>query len=257
MKKEYIESRENEVKRLDRKSLPKFLGFMLLCMVVGFIGGYFVCGVGDTEAFSKGLSEVLFWFCPAALLVCVAGFAAYAYKKLAALSLMVKDWDGEDEECADGVIAGLSRVVRYSDFTLVIIFALFGVGSYVLKNAQAVALMLASVAVFAAGMVVIVLTQHRALTLEQLICPEKNGSLFAFNFTKKAIAGMDEAEKLQLYRAGYAAHRAVNKACMIAWIAAILIQFAFKCGALPVALVSVIWFADVYGFCAGQGRTDK
>lgn len=246
MKQEYIENKEKQIRRLDRKTLPVFVAFILVCTAIGYFIGMLIGNAGDVSNFTGRLGRIMAYVCPILLAAMNIVCAFVCIPALNRLTKKAKEWDGEDEDYIEDVEDRISQVVGITNMVWVAGCCLFGTGCYLLKDVEKGALLnVVLIAFFFLGMAAVVYMQHGALKAEQLINPEKQGSLFALDFNREQEKNFDEAEKLTLYKAAYKANKAVNMACMLCWLFALISQLLFNCGVLPVVFVSVIWFTSV------------
>ncbi len=85
--------------------------------------------------------------------------------------------------------------------------------------------------------------------------PEKQGSVYQFNFQKVWLQSCDEAEQLQIYRAGYRAYQAGVYTCLGLWLAVVIANLMGWLRWDSILLVGVIWLVlqSVYAWNSRTG----
>lgn len=230
----------DNVKRENRKALPKFflilLGAALLGGVLGFLSNLVsYSGAEDTVAAAMDalVSGVLPWLIPAVSLVLLA-MAVWQYRTAKRL---FESWDGEAEEVADQAESRLNRVLLLTAVTMVLDFFLLSAAPYSRLPYGA----LVSTGVFLAVVVAIMLLQQRVVDLTRRMNPEKRGSVYDMKFHKKWLESCDEAERQQIGQAAMRAYRATGSACIALWVVLLILDFAFDIGILPSFVALLLW----------------
>ena len=197
----------DNVRRDNRRALPKYLLTILLFGLLGGVLGFFtgVAGAaGVAETVRQALDRVLAVCAPWGIVgsaVVLLGAGWYLY---AAAKRRFAAWDGEDEDAMDA--------------------------------APDLILFLASVAV-------LVVLQQKIVDLERRINPEKRGSVYDMKFQKTWMDSCDEAERAQIGQACYRAYMVGTKVCIFLWVALLILNFVFDFGLLPIAAVLAVWGA--------------
>ena len=83
----------------------------------------------------------------------------------------------------------------------------------------------------------------------KLVNPEKKGSIFETDFNKKWLNSCDEAQKMQVYRAGFVAYNAGIKCCVALWILSLVGMTALDTGVLPVIMTSIFLLVLTVSYC--------
>ena len=227
----------DNVKRDNRRALPKYLLTILLYGLLGGVLGFFTgvagaAGVAETvrQALDRLLAVCAPWgIVASAVILLGAGWYLYAAAKRRFTA-----WDGEDEDTMDDVERQLSWALLLTGLMIVLDFFYFAASIIYERFLQDLILFLASVAV-------LVVLQQKIVDLERRINPEKRGSVYDMKFQKTWMDSCDEAERAQIGQACYTAYRMGNKVCVFLWVALLILNFVFDFGLLPIAAVLVVW----------------
>ena len=227
----------DNVKRDNRRALPKYLLTILLYGLLGGVLGFFTgvagaAGVAETvrQALDRALEAATPWgIVISAVILLGAGWYLYAGAKRRFTA-----WDGEDEDTMDDVERQLSWALLLTGLMIVLDFFFFAASIIYERFLQDLILFLASVAV-------LVVLQQKIVDLERRINPEKRGSVYDMKFQKTWMDSCDEAERAQIGQACYTAYRMGNKVCVFLWVALLILNFVFDFGLLPIAAVLVVW----------------
>lgn len=229
----------DDVKRDNRKALPKFLlillGSAVFGGVLGFLTGWMGYSAGDfaAEAADAFIGRVIPWLVPA---VCLALLLAALWQYRRAKGLFAA-WDGDAEEPIDRAEDRLNWVLLLSAVALVLDFFLLSASPYSQLPFGA----LTGVAVFLLIAAAVTLLQQRAVDLTRRMNPEKRGSVYDMHFQKKWLESCDEAERAQIGQASYRAYRVTGMACLVLWVVLIVLDFSFGIGILPSFVVLLLW----------------
>jgi len=231
----------SNVKKENRKALPKFFLVILVSGIFGGVAG-FLSGVAGAsslpEAVTAGvrhlLAAIVPWGIPVGSLVLLGG-GWVLYRRARSLA---RDWAGGDEAAADKADVLLDWVSLLSSLTLILDFFFLAAGG---TGSDGTLKPLFVVAAFIFSCVAVTLLQQKAVDLTKTLNPEKRGSVYDMKFQKKWFESCDEAEKAQIGQASYKAYRAANTACIALWLALILLDYVFDFGLLPIFAVLLIW----------------
>lgn len=233
---------KDNIKKDNRKALPKFLLMMLCAAVVGgvlgFLTGYF--GEQDAAVVIELAADSFFtviapWAIPVTAVV-LLGAALWYY---AGAKRLIAAWDGEDEDTVDAAEEKLNWVLLLTTVQMALNFFFFAVGNRYIPIGNMA--LLVNVAVFLVVMAVITVLQQKVVDQTRRLNPEKQGSVYDRKFKEKWLASCDEAEQRQIGQAAYKAYSTVNLLCPILWVLLLVGGFVFDWGLLPVFLVSLIW----------------
>ena len=230
----------DNVKKENRKALPKFILILLGAAVLGGVLGFLSGWMGRSsaaEALAENvnylLSMVLPWLIPAVSVVLLAA-AVWQYRKAKGV---FAGWDGESEEIMELAEACLSRVLLLVAVAMVLNFFMLSAAQYSgLPGGPP-----ACTVVFVLTVAVIVVIQQKTVDLTRRMNPEKKGSIYDIRFQKKWMDSCDEAEQRQIGQAAYRAYRVTGTACTVLWVVLLVMNFTFDIGVLPAFVVLLLW----------------
>lgn len=172
--------KNDEIKQANRKALPKFLLFAVVCALVGGVIGYFSADVEPDSLVPMMKNAGAFfgiriapWLMLAlAILVPVVCLPLYrSAKKLAAV------WDGEDEDLYNTIDQKLSVVLWLASaafiLALFLITATYSVGMEDIDNANGFVFFFINIAAFFAIMVEATVFQQKCVDTTKQLNPEK------------------------------------------------------------------------------------
>ncbi len=258
-----MENNQDELRRANRKALPKFIALLVLGGAIGFAVGFLAVkeGFGGvTEALRTAGAFFSVNIAPWLLLAAAVLFPIVCCTLLSRAKRLLADWDGEDEAVSDRADAQLSLVVWVSGSFLIVSYILIaavysrgfdGLGGWRLATFGA------AVAAFLAVFVEVIVFQKKAMDLSGRLYPEKNVSVFDSRFQKKWLDSCDEAEKIQIGRAAFKAYNATNSVCSV--LAAVLAIGALVLGTgfLPAGTVCAVWLVNQTAYCREAMRLGK
>ena len=264
--KEKMEKKKKNDKKLDRKYL---IIMLVLCAVCG-VGGYFTGRlIGKLKKSGFKLpefnDETMGILAIAMLILFVAINVILAIVAACCIGKSKKEWkmwDGEDETLAEKVEGRVSVPIWMSSIVMIINMFLFAVCVNLdinskFSNKIEDMYMIANLVVFVLSFVVVIVVQKKSVDFTKEMNPEKEGSVFDVNFSKKWESSCDEAQKLQIYKAGSAGFKAMSAVCMDMWIVCIIADLFANVGLLPVAMVTVIWLSGNIGYLVGGIKAEK
>lgn len=231
----------SNVKRENRKALPKYilmiLGSALLGGVLGFCSGW--AGASSlpeviTAAVVRLLAAIVPWGIPVSSLV-LLGSAFGLYHKARKLA---SGWDGEDEDTVDRVDQLLNWALLWTSLAMILDFFFLGAGG---MGSDGSMTPLIVVGCFLVSCAVIVLLQQKVVDLTRTLNPEKQGSVYDLKFQKKWFESCDEAEKAQIGQASYKAYKVGSMACIVLWLALVILGHVFDFGLMPMFVTLFIW----------------
>lgn len=247
------ENKRNEIKKEDKKALPKLI---ILMIISGFIGAAFA-GVAlkameyITQHSGAGLVELLhelqmslgtyagFATLAFALVLSVAGFLIYNhYKKIA------RHQDMNDETVHDRVEKGLNISLLLTSINMLLSYVLFGIAFYCVvlrEDDLSIPSLIMALAGFLLQSACTSVNQQKIVNLEKEMNPEKNGSVYDFQFHKKWMDSCDEAERFYAYKCAFIAQRTTQVVCMVLSVILVVLGMVFPIGLLPLICVIIIW----------------
>lgn len=264
--KEAKEKKLAKRKKDDKKNLVILLILTLVCAVVGYFVGMIIAklqkaGYGMpkfTEEVIGNLAIVM----PIVFLALNIILAIIAFICIRKSKKEFKLWDGEDEDVAERMENRVSVPLYMSSLVLIVNMFLFSVcvnldinSKFSEKNEDL--LMLANTVVLILSYIVVIIVQKKIIDFTKDMNPEKEGSIFDAKFTEKWENSCDEAQKLQIYKAGYAGYKATSGVCMFLWIVCLMADLFANVGLLPMTMVFVIWISSTIGYIVGGIKAEK
>lgn len=256
--------KNDEIKQANRKALPKFLLFAVVCALVGGVTGYFSADVEPEFLVAMMKNAGAFfsiriapWLMLAlAILVPVICFPLYrSAKKLAAA------WDGEDEDLYNTIEQKLSVVLWLASAAHILAFfliaAAYSVDMEDIDSANGVVFVFISIAALFAIMVEATVFQQKCVDTTKQLNPEKKASVYDMQFQKKWMADCDEAEKIIIGKCAFKAYSATNIVCAVCAIALAVCALTFNTGFLPSLIVCLIWMVNLSVYCCEALRCSK
>lgn len=260
--------KNDEIKRANRKALPKFLALLVVAMVIGGVIGYF-SGYG---AASGGLDEFVFILKAAgaffgahiapwllvALAVIVPVVCAPIYRSAKKL---LAAWDGEDEYISCAADRKLSVVLWITGVVLIfsyfLIAASYSGGVAMFAEAESTIVFFISIAALLIIMLETVIFQQKCVDATKQLNPEKKASVYDMRFQKKWLDDCDEAERMMIAKCAFKAYSATNKLCSVLAIVLAVCALLFDIGFLPSLMVCLVWLVNMSVYCKEAVRLSK
>ena len=256
--------KNDEIKQANRKALPKFLFFAVVCTLVGGVIGYFSADAEPASLVAMTKNAGAFfgiriapWLMLAlAILVPVVCLPLYrSAKKLAAV------WDGEDEDLYDTIDQKLSVVLWLANaafiLALFLITATYSIGLAGIDSANGFAFFFISIAAFFAIMLEATIFQQKCVDTTKQLNPEKKASVYDMQFQKKWLADCDEAEKIIIGKCAFRAYSATNIVCAVCAVVLAVCALPFNIGFLPSLIVCLIWMVNLSVYSCEALRCSK
>lgn len=251
--------KNDEIKRANRKALPKFLLFAVVCLIAGGVIGYF-SGYGSAKGETGKLVEIMKnagaffgmniapWLMVATAIITPAVCVPIYIK---AKKLLGK-WDGEDESIADDIDRKLSVVILITSVTLILsyflIAASYSGGVAIFDDPKRTVVFFIGVAAFFAILIEGIIIQQKCVDTVKRTNPEKKASVYDMRFQKKWLDDCDEAEKIIVGKCSYKAYNTTNIACMILSALLAVSALVFEIGFLPSLTVCLIWIVNTAAY---------
>lgn len=259
-----MNEKQKEIRRQNKKAMPKFLAFLVLCMLAGGVIG-FVSAMAGYEAWGEALPGLMQQLLNKTVPFGIPVFGLLLLIPAAILLRRAKreyaGWDGEEEAVADHVEYLLSWSIALAGFMQPIMFFFFSasMATAIAMHHNAGLLLLVAVELLV-GTGLVFWLQKIAVELTRMMNPEKQGSVYEFDFQKKWVNSCDENEMRKIGMAAYQSFRATNVVCMVLWILLTLTQTVFNTGILPVAAVILIWMVNMGSYfisCIKQVKSSR
>lgn len=262
-----------QVKNIKDKSEKKYFVIFMAIMVLSLIGGFFVgfmikiaehC-IDITDDKLVSLKVVLAYLVPAITVAANVVTFVIALVQYLKIKKVVAHWDGEEEETILEIEYKLNFPMLIANAMMICNMVLFSVGTALstvtgIGEDTGEVLSMVCVLIFLVSFVFEFIILKLVIDLEKKLNPEKRGSIFDVNFAKKWEDSCDEAQKLVSYKAGYAAYKAGNSACMFLWLLAFIGQMMFDTGVFTVICIGIIWLVMLLaysGFCIKAEKYKK
>ena len=254
----------DEIKKANRKAMPKFILIMAVGLTVGGIIGFCSAkySLNSLSGHLKTVGEIFgMYIAPwlmLALAIIVPVVSVLLYKRVQKL---LSAWDGEDEEISDAVDEKLSIIIWLTSATGIIsyflIAASYSCGFDTLENKKNILPFLIGVAAFFGILIETVIIQQKCVDATKKINPEKTASIYDTKFQKKWMDSCDEAEKIMIGKCAYKAYSTTNTVCSILAIVLAVGALIFEIGFLPSLAVCMIWIVNQSVYCKEAIKISK
>jgi len=248
--------KNDEIKQANRKALPKFLLFALICAIIGGVIGYF-SGYGSATDETNKLPDVIkeagaFFGTNIApwVLVALAVIApTVCLPTYMSAKKLLRSWDGEDENVSDAVNSKLSAVIWITSASIIISFFLvaasYSGGLSIFDDRHRTVVFFIGVAAFVIIMLETLIFQQKCVDSSKQTNPEKKASFYDVRFQKKWMDDCDEAEKIVIGKCAYKAYSATNIVCTILSVVLAICAPIFEIGLLPSLTVCLVWIVNM------------
>lgn len=247
---------KNEIKKANRKAMPKFILIMIISFIIGGAIGFFSARYGLSALSGSIKTAGIFFGMYVApwLMLATAIFVPIAcvplYKKA---EKMLRTWDCEDDAVPDAVDEKLSVIIWITSAALILSYFLIAAsysGGFETfgrsKNTFTVFIGLVS---FLGIMIEAVIIQQKCVDAAKMMSPEKTASVYDVKFQKKWIDSCDEAEKIMIGKCAFKAYAATNMVCTVLAIILAICAIVFEIGFLPSLVVCLVWIVNQSVYC--------
>ena len=244
---------------MDKKENSKKIGIkfaitMICSLFAGIITGILAAKYGKKSISVVDISNTL--IIPVTVLFCLisVGLFIASYVIYARSQKEFRNWDGKDEDLLSKIEEKLSYPLLFSGIAQAVGYGFFPTIMWMGDQADIDKMLLSAAGFVSAVMFILtfvwVLTlQHYIVKFLKLVNPEKKGSIFETDFNKKWLNSCDEAQKMQVYRAGFVAYNAGIKCCVALWILSLVGMTALDTGVLPVIMTSIFLLVLTVSYC--------
>lgn len=248
---------DNEIKKANRKALPKFIFMIVVCAALGLTIGFFSVKYGLNEMFNYMKSAVVFfgthiapWLMLSIAVIVMVVFIVL-YKKVKNL---LSDWNGEDEQILYALDEKLSVIMWLSNASLIVSYFLLTAsypgGFAALENRENMLSCVVGAAVFFVILFETIIIQQKCIDAAKKINPEKTtASVYDMKFQKKWMDNCDEAEKIVIGKCAFKAYSTTNNVCAVLACILTICAFIFNIGILPSLVVCLIWVINQSVYC--------
>lgn len=246
----------NEIKKANRKALPKFILIMVMSIFFGGAMGFFSAkySLNGLSSSMKTAGQIFGMYIAPWLMLIMAIIepvvSALLYKEVKKL---LSVWDGEDEEVPDAVDEKLSIIIWLTSAALIIsyflIAASYSGGFATFENQKNTLSFFIGIAAFFGILIESVVIQQKCVDAAKKTNPEKTASVYDMKFQKKWIDSCDEAEKILIGKCAFKAYSTTNTVCAILAIVLAVCALIFEIGFLPSLVVCIIWIVNQSVYC--------
>ncbi len=229
----------------NRKTVLKFIAFMLLAVFMGFIFGI----VMDNEiikacfisAYDVLRQYELHFYLVLNIVMCSLCIGLYVKSKI-----LAEKWDGVDENQIDKIDVYLDIAGSINWFTLIAGVMLWGLSISNIKRwaDPKTAWIIHMVLVFFCIGWTFTMRGKIMSFKHKLDCEEKIHVL-DLHFERKYFESRDEGQKMIIYRATYDAHKGLRYIYAVLFFIAITCKLFFGTGDFPVVIICVAWFMEM------------
>ena len=259
------------IKKGNKKALKVFIPVVILAGVFGGVCGFFIQtdGVqGVAEVISGGFNRFFYIFSPYGVMASygiafVTAWVIYRKAKRLERQLLAEGQEGENEELFETLDQQIDRQLNCSMITLnvgmILSFMFFAcimsnLDRYVDENRISCYV---AVVVFIVGCFALIRLEQVQVDLVKRMNPQKSASVYDLKFHEKWEESCDEMEKLMIYRSGYKAYMAANRACSILWVIFSMSSLLFHFGPMPAIIVTIIWLVLLLSYYREAVRLEK
>lgn len=246
----------NEIRKANRKAMPKFILIMVISLIIGGTIGFFSAKYslnalsGSIQMIGEFFGIYIAPWLMLAITIIVPVVSVPLYKRTKKL---LSTWDGEDEEISDTVDEKLSIIIWLTSTALIIsyflIAALYSGGFATFENQKNTLPFFIGIAAFFGILVESIIIQQKCVDATKKINPEKTASVYDMKFQKKWMDGCDEAEKIVVGKCAFKAYSATNTICSVLAIVLAICALIFEIGFLPSLVICLIWIVNVSAYC--------
>lgn len=254
----------NEIKKANRKALPKFILVIVIAMLAGGAVGYF-SGKLRIDTLGDGIKHACEFFgmhiAPWLMVIMAVILPVVCIPVYQSAKKLLSAWDGEDEDISDQMDRKLSTAIWISSAALVfsyfLIAAAYSGGFEMFDGKIRTVSLCAAIAAFFAVMIEAIVIQQKCVDAAKQTNPEKKASIYDMQFQKKWLEDCDEAEKIMIGKCAYKAYIATNTVCAVLAIVFAVCALVFNIGFLPSFAVCLVWIVNLSVYCKEAMRYSK
>ncbi len=246
----------NEIKKANRKALPKFMLIMVISLLIGGLGGFCSAKYG-LNSLSDGMKSAGAFFsayiAPWLMLAAAVILPVVCIPIYRSTKKLISSWDGENEEISDTIDQKLSIVIWVTSAALILsyflIAASYAEGFATFEKENSIIPFFVGIAGFFAIMIEAVILQQKCVDSAKKTNPEKTASVYDTKFHKKWMDSCDEAEKIMIGKCAFKAYAATNAVCTVLSIVLAICALILGIGFLPSLTVCLIWIVNQSVYC--------
>lgn len=246
----------NEIKKANRKALPKFMLIMVISLLIGGLGGFCSAKYG-LNSLSDGMKSAGAFFsayiAPWLMLAAAVILPVVCIPIYRSTKKLISSWDGENKEISDTIDQKLSIVIWVTSAALILsyflIAASYAEGFATFEKENSIIPFFVGIAGFFAIMIEAVILQQKCVDSAKKTNPEKTASVYDTKFHKKWMDSCDEAEKIMIGKCAFKAYAATNAVCTVLSIVLAICALILGIGFLPSLTVCLIWIVNQSVYC--------
>lgn len=252
------EAKEMEIKKENKKAMPKLLIIMVVCAVIGFFAGVGMVCLSEIDMESLFQNLDLFWVTSAPW--CLPVFALILLLPATILYFSQKSafsrWDGEDEQAVERLEGRLGVALMLDGSFMIFLF--FGM-AIILATIDSHSVLVAVICIteMLISLAWVCILQQKIVDLEKRINPEKKGSVYDVKFNKTWMDSCDEREQLLIFKSAYQAYKVTSHFCMALSLVLMLGSMPFGYGPLPAGAVLLVWLVEMLSYCITAAKLEK
>lgn len=254
----------NEIRKANRKALPKFIGIMVITLLLSGTAGYY-SGKYGLNSLAGSLKSAGAYFgtyiAPWAMLILAVLLPVICVPIYRGAKKLVSAWDGEDEDVSEEIDRKLSIVTWITSTALILGFFLIAAsysgGAAMFDDEKMVPRFFMSIGAFVVIMLEALITQQKCVDTAKRTNPEKTASIYDTRFQKKWMDSCDEAEKVMIGKCAFQAYKATDIVCTVLAVVLAICALEFEIGFLPSAVVCLIWIVNQSVYCKEALRYSK
>lgn len=254
----------NEIKKTNRKAMPKFMLIMVISLLVGGSIGFCAAKYGlNTLAGGMKSAGAFFgtYIAPWLMLATAVIVPAVCVPIYKSAKKLLSSWDGENEEISDAIDKKISIVLWITSAALILsyflIAASYSGGFETFENENSMVSFVVGIVGFFAILIEAVIIQQKCVDTVKKTNPEKTASVYDTKFQKKWMDSCDEAEKIMIGKCAFKAYSATNNVCSVLAIVLAICALIFGIGFLPSLVVCLIWIVNQSVYCKEALRYSK
>ena len=249
--------KNEELKKANKKALPIFIVFMVICYFLGFGTGRLLrifrantwkdCIENACAYFGTHIAPYI----AISIIILIPLLCIPICLKIRKLLLLVN----EEMNDIDRKIETNINIITYISYSLTLTYCFLlsamagGVVFWLDKKTLIFGCMIACLEFVA--------LQYHCMNIMNALNPEKKTSVFDIRFQSKFIASCDEAEKLKIGKCSYKAFSVTNLVCYILLGITFLSALVYDTGFLPSLLVFIIGFINYTTYAIAEFKYSK
>lgn len=260
--------KNDEIKRANKKALPKFLFFAIVCVIVGGVIGYYSgygSAKGDTDKLAGVLKEAWVFFgthiAPWIMVAMAVAVSVVCIPIYRSAKKLLGTWNGENDDVSGIIDRKLSAVIWITSATLIVAYFLiaasYSEGLAIFDDNKKTIVFFIGVAAFLIVAIETIVFQQKCVDTAKQMNPEKKASVYDMRFQKKWTDDCDEAEKIIIGKCAYKAYSATNVVCTVLSIVLAACAPVFDIGFLPSFAVCLVWIVNMSAYFKEAMRYSK